>query len=151
MDEAFKGDEHQQEGKQRQPNPQSETEPPVATVVVEAPVNQKEACAAKDAAASQGAADKPPTRGWLSDKFAGLKSVVFWDVVFTAIVAVFAIGQTIVGYWQWDATSKQYSAMIEQNAEAARQSAMAVCGHSTRALTPAFCSGRRFFLSVAIS
>ena len=61
-----------------------------------------------DARSQQPQSDNKRTFEWL-------RNVVFWDVVFTAIVAIFAVVQSIVGYWQWDATNKQYEVMIEQN------------------------------------
>jgi hypothetical protein len=36
------------------------------------------------------------------------------DAAFGFCLVLFTLGQVIVGYWQWDATTKQYDAMTEQ-------------------------------------
>ncbi len=35
----------------------------------------------------------------------------FWQLIFSASLVIFTLGQVIVGYWQWDATDKQWEVM----------------------------------------
>lgn len=91
----------QQRTSQSQPSPL----PAVAPVTLQEQPQLPSTKSGNATAASQDERESPGGAGW----------AVWWQVIFSACLVVFTAGQAIVGYYQWDATNKQYSAMVEQN------------------------------------
>lgn len=92
---------------QHKSQPNSDT-PPEAESAPDLPQNAVEA---KQASYEQNASDRNPSGRPRSM----LKRIVFWEVLFTGVVATFSVAQFWTSYLQWDATNKQWEAMLEAN------------------------------------